>query len=89
MVDGPKPGCDGHFAMALKIAAFEDPARFKSRVDGVVRQIRQSRPAPGFDRCYAPGELEHILEQRYRREGIALNAETIAGLKSIECEELA
>jgi LDH2 family malate/lactate/ureidoglycolate dehydrogenase len=84
MADGPKPGCDGHFAMVLNVAAFEDPTRFKSRVDGVVRRIRDSRPAPGFDRCYAPGELEHILEERYRREGIPLHAETLAGLEALE-----
>lgn len=84
MVDGPKPGRDGQFVMALNIAAFEDPVVFKTRVDGVVRQIRESRPAPGFDRCYAPGELEHILEQRYRIEGIPLNTETISGLESVK-----
>jgi LDH2 family malate/lactate/ureidoglycolate dehydrogenase len=85
MVDGPIPGRDGHFLMALRVAAFCDPVQFKSRVDAVVRQIRESRPAPGFDRCYAPGELEHILEQRYRLEGIPLNAETLAGLAALEC----
>jgi len=83
MSDGPKPGLDGQFVLALNIAAFEDPALFKSRVDGVVRQIRASLPAPGFERCYAPGELEHILEENYRREGIPLNRETIAGLEAL------
>jgi LDH2 family malate/lactate/ureidoglycolate dehydrogenase len=84
MQDGPKPGRDGHFLMAIDVAAFEEPARFKSRVDGVVRRIRESRPAPGFDRCYAPGELEHIVEARYRREGIPLSAETLAGIEDVE-----
>jgi len=83
MVEGPKPGLDGHFVMAFKIGAFEDPQRFKERVDGVVRQIRESRPAPGFERCYAPGELEYLIEQRHRRDGIPLNAETIAGLEAV------
>jgi LDH2 family malate/lactate/ureidoglycolate dehydrogenase len=81
MVDGARPGADGQFLMALNVAAFEDLKRFRSRVDGVVRQIRQSRPAPGFDRCYSPGELEHDIEQKYRREGIPLNPETLAGLR--------
>jgi LDH2 family malate/lactate/ureidoglycolate dehydrogenase len=87
MVDGPRPGADGQFIMALNVAAFEDPARFRSRVDGVVRQIRESRPAPGFDRCYSPGELEHVIEQSYRREGIPLNPETLAGLRHCLGEE--
>jgi len=81
MVAGPKPGLDGQFVLAIKVSAFEDPQRFKARVDGVVRQIRESRPAPGFDRCYAPGELEFLTEERYRCEGIPLNPETLAGLR--------
>jgi len=83
MMEGPKPGRDGQFVMALHVSAFEDPAAFKLRVDGIVRQIRHSRPAPGFERCYAPGELEHILEIQYRREGIPLNAVTRAGLNRL------
>lgn len=80
MTDGPKAGMDGHFVMALRVKAFEDLDRFRERADGVVRQIRESKPARGFARCYAPGELEHELETAYRREGIPLNAETLAGL---------
>jgi LDH2 family malate/lactate/ureidoglycolate dehydrogenase len=81
MIDGPRAGADGQFVMALNVSAFEDLARFRARVDGVVRQIRASKPAPGFERCYSPGELEHLIEQGYRRGGIPLNPETLAGLQ--------
>jgi LDH2 family malate/lactate/ureidoglycolate dehydrogenase len=84
MVDGPRAGCDGQFAIAIDIAAFVDPTAFRARVDAAIRQIRSSRPAAGFDRCYAPGELEHETEARYRRTGIPLNAETLAGLAGCE-----
>ena len=84
MADGPRPGHDGQFVLALNVAAFEDAARFESRVDDLVRQIRACRPAPGFERCYAPGELEHLQEREYRRNGIPLNAETLAGLDVAE-----
>jgi LDH2 family malate/lactate/ureidoglycolate dehydrogenase len=80
MVSGPRPGQDGQFVMAIDIAAFEDPARFRARVDALVRQIRACTPAPGFDRCFAPGELEHLTELRYRHSGIPLSAETMAGM---------
>ena len=80
MASGPKAGQDGHFFLALNVAAFEEPDRFKRRVDGIVRQIRQSRPAPGVERIYAPGELEAELEARYRREGIPLNDATLSGI---------
>jgi LDH2 family malate/lactate/ureidoglycolate dehydrogenase len=86
MVDGPKPGLDGQFLLALDVSAFEDAGGFRQRVDGIVRQIRSCAPAAGFSRCYAPGELEYETESRYRREGIPLNAETLAGLADSEAE---
>ncbi|MGH7265340.1 MAG: Ldh family oxidoreductase [Candidatus Rokuibacteriota bacterium] len=83
---GPKPGEDGHFFLALRVGAFEEPARFKRRVDGIVREIRQGRRAPGVERLYLPGELEAEAERRYRREGIPLNEVTVAGIASVAAE---
>ncbi len=77
MEEGAKPGCDGHFFLALRIAAFEDPARFKNRVDGIIQQLRGSRRAAGVERLYAPGELETESQERYRQEGIPLNPATL------------
>ena len=82
MIDGAKPGADGHFLVAVNIAAFEDPARFKQRVDGVIREIHASALAPGVDRVYAPGELEEVTQQRYLREGIPLNSRTLDDLRA-------
>jgi LDH2 family malate/lactate/ureidoglycolate dehydrogenase len=84
MVRGATAGQDGHFVMAIQVSAFEDFARFTQRVDGLVRQIRNCQPAAGFERCYAPGELEYETELRYRAAGIPLSAETLAGIA--ECE---
>jgi LDH2 family malate/lactate/ureidoglycolate dehydrogenase len=81
MVDGPTAGADGHFYLAIKISAFVDAAIFKARVDRIVRQIRESRPAPGFARAYAPGELEAETERQHRAQGIPLNAETLTGIR--------
>ncbi len=77
MYAGPTAGQDGHFVCAMRVEAFEDVARFKSRVDAAIRQLRSSRLAPGFDRVYAPGEREFLTERAYRRDGIPLTAETI------------
>jgi LDH2 family malate/lactate/ureidoglycolate dehydrogenase len=78
--DGPVPGGDSHLFLALRVAAFEDLDRFRSRVDGIIRQIRQGRTAPGVRRIYSPGELEAETEARFRRDGIPLNAVTLAGI---------
>jgi LDH2 family malate/lactate/ureidoglycolate dehydrogenase len=81
MVDGAKAGMDGHFVAAIKIAAFEEPDRFKERVDKAIREIHDVRKAPGFDRTYAPGELEQLRERDYRHNGIPLNEVTLADLQ--------
>lgn len=82
LVDGPKAGQDGQFFLALRISAFEDPLRFKARLDGIIREIRQSRPAPGVARIYTPGELEAETERRYHQEGIPLPAPTLVGIRT-------
>ena len=83
MVDGPRAGQDGHFVAAIKVAAFEEPTRFKERVDAAIRQIHAVDKAPGFDRTYAPGELEQLREQEYRQQGIPLNDVTLAELRHV------
>jgi LDH2 family malate/lactate/ureidoglycolate dehydrogenase len=79
-VNGPKPGRDGQFGLVLNVAAFEDPARFESRVDAIIRQIHGSRVAPGVDRILIPGELEVEAERRYRAEGVPLTVGTCRAL---------
>jgi LDH2 family malate/lactate/ureidoglycolate dehydrogenase len=81
METGPKAGQDGHFVAAIRISAFEDVNRFKSRVDRAIQQIHASRLAPGFDRIYASGEKEFLTEQDYRKNGIPLNAVTLRDLQ--------
>ncbi|MCC7366844.1 MAG: Ldh family oxidoreductase [Chloroflexi bacterium] len=81
MVDGPRPGLDGHLFVAFNVAAFTDADRFRRRVDAAIREIHASRRAPGVTRIYAPGELEAETERAYRAAGIPLNAETIRDLE--------
>jgi LDH2 family malate/lactate/ureidoglycolate dehydrogenase len=80
MERGPTPGRDGHFFMAVRVAAFEEVARFKERVDAAIRQLRACRLAPGFDAVYAPGELEFLNAERNQREGVPLNGVTWSDL---------
>lgn len=83
MVDGPKPGADGHLFMAIRVGAFEKIERFKARVDDIVRQIKTGRPAPGVTQIYPPGGLEAEFERRYRAEGIPLNDATLNDILTI------
>ena len=77
---GPKAGADGHFFLALNIAAFTDTERFREAADEVVREIRTSRRRAGADPLYAPGGMEAAVQVRYKAEGIPLNGVTIEGL---------
>ena len=81
MVDGPIPGRDGQFYLALDIAAFEDVATFKARMDRIIREYQGTRLAPGVKRVYVPGEMEAELERRQRDEGIPLNEATVQGIR--------
>jgi LDH2 family malate/lactate/ureidoglycolate dehydrogenase len=83
MEEGPRPGQDGHFVCAIKVGAFEDIGRFKSRVDRAIRQIHECRLAPGFERIYAPGEKEFLNQQAYLKDGIPLDQITLFDLKQI------
>jgi LDH2 family malate/lactate/ureidoglycolate dehydrogenase len=80
MVEGPRPGEDGHFYMALKIAAFIEPETFKDRVDAIICELRASAAAPGHNRVYYPGELEALTAERYRQDGIPLNRVTLTDI---------
>lgn len=80
MVDGPQPGQDGHFFLAVKVSAFVELSEFKGRVDGIIRQIRNGRKAPNVDCIYAPGGLEAETDRQYRKEGIPLNEATLEGI---------
>jgi ureidoglycolate dehydrogenase (NAD+) len=78
MYAGPTAGQDGHFVAAIRVAAFEEPSRFKARVDSAVRQLHATQLAPGFDRIYAPGEKEFLTERENRERGVPLTRQTLA-----------
>lgn len=77
---GPRAGHDGHFVLAIQIAAFEEPRTFRARVDKAIHEIQSCRLAADFDRIYAPGEKEAINRYKYQRKGIPLNAVTLENL---------
>jgi LDH2 family malate/lactate/ureidoglycolate dehydrogenase len=86
MEAGPRPGEDGHLVGMLRVSAFEDVVRFRARVDTAVRQLRACRLAPGFDRIYAPGELESLTHEANSRDGVPLNGVTLAELQRTAVE---
>lgn len=83
MQDGPRAGADGHFFLVINIAGFTDVDAFKQRVDRIIREIRDSRCGDGVERIMLPGQFEAETAESYQRDGIPLNAETLASLQEI------
>jgi L-2-hydroxycarboxylate dehydrogenase (NAD+) len=73
----------GHFFGAWQIAAFEDPAVFKDRMDDWVRTMRSARPAPGVTQVQVPGEPERRAEAERAVSGIPILPAVWADLEKV------
>jgi LDH2 family malate/lactate/ureidoglycolate dehydrogenase len=73
----------GHTFMAIDVAAYDDIAAFKARVDAYIGEIKDSKKAAGVEQIYLPGELEFLREQERRQTGIPLHVNIIKDLKAI------
>jgi LDH2 family malate/lactate/ureidoglycolate dehydrogenase len=72
--EGPRSpgGITSHWFGAIRVDAMRDPADFKRDVDRELRDVKNSAKAPGCDRIYVAGEIEHERTLQYRRDGIPL-----------------
>lgn len=77
------PSGSGHFFQAINIGSFRPLEEFKAEVDRQIRTIRASKPRPGFERVYLPGELEWRKKEEQLQNGILLYLEDLAELKKV------
>lgn len=72
--EGPEQpgGISGHWFGAMRIDAMRDIADFKRDMDRELRDFKDSAKAPGCERIYVAGEIEHERTLEYRRDGIPL-----------------
>lgn len=78
--DDQRPGPTGstnHWFAAYDVAQFTDVTRLTSEVQQVRERIQQTPPRRGFDRVYAPGDLENENARNYTRDGIPLEQFTL------------
>ncbi|HEY8450400.1 MAG TPA: Ldh family oxidoreductase, partial [Bacillota bacterium] len=83
--DIDQPARLGHFFMAIDISCFIDPGTFKRLVDQMIRGIRATPLAPGYDRIYSPGEPEALAAARYR-EGVPILRHALDELNALAAE---
>ena len=73
----------GHCFAAIRLDRFGDPRVFRQGMDAMIQAINDSPPTEGFPRVQVPGQGAHATEQERRRDGIPINAATMAALQSL------
>ena len=69
--DGSKrPYHLGHFFIAIDIAAFIEPDEFKKATGEILRELRNSKRAPGENKIYTAGEKEYLNWLERRDKGV-------------------
>jgi L-2-hydroxycarboxylate dehydrogenase (NAD+) len=62
----------GHFFMAIDIESFVNLEDFKRSTGQIMRELRDSRKAPGQERIYTAGEKEYYKEIELRKFGVEI-----------------
>ena len=83
---GPQPGKISHFFGAFRIDGFRDPADFKADMDRELRAFKDSEKAPGQDRIYVAGEIEHEKSLYNREHGVPVHIKVWDGLERMAGE---
>ena len=81
-----EPWSGGIFLMAINIGNLVDLDAFKSRIDGLIRDIKSSRLAAGFEEIVLPGERALAEAERRRRDGIPVRDEDWAYIERVAQE---
>ncbi|RYX94340.1 MAG: Ldh family oxidoreductase [Comamonadaceae bacterium] len=84
--DHVTPTNTGQAILVIDLSAFGDPAIFKSAVDRLVVDIRNSERLPGVDRIWLPGGQSHEKRLHNREAGIAISDGVIAELQALAGE---
>jgi LDH2 family malate/lactate/ureidoglycolate dehydrogenase len=88
--DGAPPGREGanqgSVIIAFRIDLFIDPGEFRHRMDEYARAVWQTKPIEGIQQAYLPGQIEMVLERKYRAEGIPLPLASQSRLEALAKE---
>jgi LDH2 family malate/lactate/ureidoglycolate dehydrogenase len=84
--DPPMPGRISHFFAAFSIDGFRDAEQFKADMDTELRAFKDSQKAPGAERIYVAGEIEHEKTIENRRNGVPVHVKVWDGLQKMAGE---
>lgn len=74
------------FVMAFRIDAFTDLGGFKSDMDALLKKLSGMTPAPGCERVYYAGLIEHEEAKRRKAEGIPYHREVVDWFNGVSVE---
>ena len=73
----------GHFFIAIDISAFVELDEFKKTTGNILRELRNSKRAPGQERIYTAGEKEYLAWLERKDKGVPLNLELQNEIKTL------
>lgn len=63
----------GHFFIAINIESFIEVNEFKKTTGEILRSLRNSKKAPGYDRIYTAGEKEYLTWLDRKEKGVPVS----------------
>lgn len=81
--DYSKPQRVGHWVGAIDPSHYRNFDEFKVEIGTMIDQLKDVRPAEGFDEVKIPGELEAEMRRRREKDGIPLGPGVVATLTEI------
>jgi LDH2 family malate/lactate/ureidoglycolate dehydrogenase len=82
----PQPYRVGHFFLALDIEHILPLDVFKRVAGNILRELQNSRKAPGHERIYVAGEKEHEMIKQRQEKGIPVNLNLRRNLQTMRDE---
>lgn len=68
-----KPYKLGHFFIAINVENFVEIDKFRKQTGDMLRELRNSKKAPGCDKIYTAGEKEYLTYQYRKDKGVPMN----------------
>lgn len=80
VMDVPERPNEGHAFIAIDVGKIMPIENFKSRMDQMIREIKNAPKAKGSERIYLPGEMEWEKRDLALKEGMKLPGDVILNL---------
>src|SRR5687767_11194865 len=73
----------GHFMLAIDPQWFGEPGEFRTKIDRMIRDLRETPRQQGIERISAPGERSHEKWLASERDGVARDGKVLAKIRGL------